>query len=87
MRAMPGGRAVSLHGLDGVHFAREFPKASDLPMTPFGMSSSSPRVPDRLMSIVGTMRLSESVRSRTSSMYLVPSNSSKMTPSRRFVTR
>ena len=46
-----------------------------------GSSSSSLRVAERLMSIAGKMRLSESLRSSTSSLLPVPLNSSKMTSS------
>src|SRR5580765_266182 len=48
-----------------------------------GSSSSSLRVPDRLMSIAGKMRLSAILRSSTSSEFPVPLNSSKMTSSMR----
>src|SRR5262249_7217361 len=46
-------------------------------------SSSSLRVPLRLMSMEGKMRLSESLRSSTISLLPVPLNSSKMTSSMR----
>src|SRR6185295_7237672 len=46
-------------------------------------SSSSLRVPDLLMSIAGKTRLSESLRSRCTSMFPVPLNSSKITSSMR----
>ena len=46
-------------------------------------SSSSFRVPDRLMSMAGKTRLSESFRSRCTSRLPVPLNSSKMTSSMR----
>src|SRR5581483_2997908 len=49
----------------------------------FSSSSSSLRVPDLLMSIAGKTRLSESLRSRCTSMLPVPLNSSKMTSSMR----
>src|SRR5216684_179509 len=45
--------------------------------------SSSLRVPDLLMSIAGKTRLSESLRSRCTSMLPVPLNSSKITSSMR----
>src|SRR6516162_9557375 len=48
-----------------------------------GSSSSSLRVPERLISIVGKTRLSTSRRSRLISMLPVPLNSSKMTSSMR----
>src|SRR5688572_14350508 len=51
--------------------------------TSSGRSSSSLRVPERLRSIAGKLRLSASFRSRTSSMLPVPLNSSKMTSSMR----
>src|SRR5258705_6926 len=47
------------------------------------INSSSLRVPERLMSMAGKMRLSASFRSRTTSMLPVPLNSSKMTSSMR----
>src|SRR5687767_2306659 len=47
------------------------------------MRSSSLRVPERLMSIAGKTRLSASFRSRITSMFPVPLNSSKMTSSMR----
>ena len=46
-------------------------------------SSSSLRVPERLMSMAGKTRLSAMLRSSTSSMLPVPLNSSKITSSMR----
>src|SRR5579863_7609247 len=51
--------------------------------SPSGISSSSLRVPDLLMSIAGKTRLSTSLRSRWISELPVPLNSSKMTSSMR----
>ena len=48
-----------------------------------GISSSSLRVPDLLMSMAGKTRLSTSLRSRWISQLPVPLNSSKMTSSMR----
>jgi hypothetical protein len=49
----------------------------------FGISSSSLRVPERLMSMAGKTRLSARRRSRLTSMLPVPLNSSKITSSMR----
>src|SRR6185437_13569018 len=48
-----------------------------------GIMSSSLRVPERWMSMAGKTRLSDSLRSRMTSMLPVPLNSSKMTSSMR----
>ena len=50
---------------------------------PLSTNSSSLRVPDRVMSMLGQVRLSDSLRSRMISELPVPLNSSKITSSMR----